>query len=680
MPDLKDRFSMIDQLESPELWSDARRRAMTPDATSRSVSLPPDRWKRAATAFVAFAVFAAAAVFAWNLSHPERAPRPRPRPAFDLATELPSGWSELPAPPEVRSGAVTAWTGSQLLVWGGYEYVGGGDEDPDAGGFAFDAASRRWSALPDSPLRGRSVPAFAWTGSELLIWGGWDGGFRDAPYFADGAAFDPAEGTWRMLPPAPIAARTSFSAWTGSELIVWGSTDRFSRMRDGAAYDPQTDTWRTISEAPVDITDGSAVWSGEEMIVFGAALDGNNHADTPTAIAAAYDPAADTWRELPPSDLSPQAMTAEWLDGELIAWDYENRTAAYDPSTNTWRALPEVPLSFAECGPDSVATAQLVFGNYCGQTVVFSSQQQDAWHREPIPDLEGEGCCRVMELAVAGDVVLVPSHSYGMGLGTPDRRMFVYNPPAIVRTDARGEVLDPEPFFPRYTRDGDDLRMPVVFPDGSRATLVFPIPLGIEMMGVQPDVAYYWTESELPHLPILFLHDTSASIRSYIEGEEPLLTMAEGTEIWPMSEKWKERRSVPEGVWIRLQLGSWTVLVASTSEDEAISVMTYLHVHETQSGFPVVDAAGPLTLAEYFGESEGPQLGLGDTIPDPWVESDLEVIYLAPTGCSGGSEASLGYAGSSCLADGDVYMGVYGDEEFVLDVIDEVRIDDFRPA
>ena len=90
----------------------------------RSASWQPDRGKRAAAALVAFAVFAGAAVFAWNLSHPELAPRPRPEPAVDLASELPTGWSELPAPPEVRSDAATAWTGSQLLVWGGYEYVG----------------------------------------------------------------------------------------------------------------------------------------------------------------------------------------------------------------------------------------------------------------------------------------------------------------------------------------------------------------------------------------------------------------------------------------------------------------------------------------------------------------------------------------------------------------------------
>ncbi|HET6362478.1 MAG TPA: hypothetical protein VFH11_10520 [Gemmatimonadota bacterium] len=461
MTDLKERFSLADQIESPKLWTEARRRAAAPEAPPTPTRLRSPGWRRVATGLVAFAVFAVAAVFAWDLSHPDSTPRPRPAPAVDLSTELPVGWSELPAPPEVRSGAATAWTGSQLLVWGGYEFTGSGDEDPSGDGFVFEGATRTWGALPDSPLSGRSDTASAWTGEELLIWGGFDGGFREVPYFDDGAAFDPLTETWRMLPAAPIGARTPFSVWTGRELIVWGSADRFGRLRDGAAYDPATNSWRTIANGPIDITDGSASWTSQEMIVFGAALDGNNHSDTPTAVGAAYDPDDDTWRELPPSELSPQAHTAQWIRGELIAWDYEHGTAAYDSNANTWRALPKVPLSFAECGPEGVATAQLIFGNYCGQTVLFSLQE-DAWHREPIPGLEGEGCCRVLEPIAAGNAVLVPSHSYGMGLGEPDRRMFVYNPPMVVAADLPPgwSELPPPPemrFDPAYAWTGSHL-------------------------------------------------------------------------------------------------------------------------------------------------------------------------------------------------------------------------------
>jgi hypothetical protein len=669
--DLKTRFAAADGIGAPDLWGEARRRAEAPEAPPRASASPPGTARRVAIGALAFAVFAVAIAFAWDLVTPDPRPVPRPPAAVDLAAELPIGWSELPAPPEVRSGAATAWTGSELLVWGGYEYVGG-NEDPDAGGFSFDAVGKRWRELPASPLDGRSDPAFAWTGRELLVWGGWDGGFRATPYFDDGAAFDPVTGSWRPLPPSPLAARSPFSVWTGEELIVWGSTDRFDRKRDGAAFDPSANTWRRIADAPTDVTDGSAVWSGGEMIVFGAALDGNNHADTPTAIGIAYDPSSDAWRELPPSDLSPQAMTASWLGDEMIAWDYDHASQAYDPVEDAWRHLQRVPLDFAECRPESVSTSTLVFGNYCGQTVVFQGAES-VWHRTPIEDLEGEGCCRVLELETAGDVVLVPSHSYGMGLGPPDRRMFVYNPPRVDATAATAEVLEPAPFIPPSEFVEGEYRMPIVFPDGSRATLVFPGELGLEELAVQPDVSYLWRADPPPRFPVLFLHDPNASITQHVAGGEPVGTVTGGgVEIWKMSEELAEARRLPEGHWLRYRLPSWTVLVALERPDEADEVADNLTLHETESGFAVVDASGPIALSDESGEGEGPMLSVG---------SDLDPsIFLWIEACEDSSGELSGGYGSVCLADGRVFASIYGDRDFIPAVIHGLRVEDFQVA
>ena len=675
MTELQERFSLADEIGTRDLWGEARRRAAAPEGPH--VSVPPRSagWRRLGTGVVAFAIFAAAGVFAWDLSHPDHPPTPAP--AVDLAAELPEGWSELPPPPGVRSGAATAWTGSQLLVWGGYEYVGS-NEDPDADGFAFDAATRRWEPLPRSPLEGRSDAAFAWTGRELLIWGGWDGGFRDPPYFDDGAAFDPVAGTWRTLAPAPIEARTAFSVWTGEELIVWGSTERAVRRLDGAAYDPATDTWRTIADGPTDITDGSAVWTGQEMIVFGAALDGNNHADTPTAVGAAYDPQADSWRELPQSDLSPQAMTAEWLDDELIAWDYDQASAAYDPIADAWQPLPDVPLEFSECRPVTVATGRTVFGEFCGKTVVFAPEER-AWHRAPMPAPDPqEGCCEVSEPVAAGDVVLVPSHWYGKALEAMDRRMFAYNPPVVVRTDPRGEVLEPDPFIPQGAeRDGDLIRLPVVFPDGARVTLVYPIPLDLATLGVQPDVTYVFDGRYQG--PIVFLHDRDASIRRFVEGTDPvaLIDSYRSIEVWAARGNDVDRR-----FWVRLTLPSWTVLVPIEERGLAEEMAASLDVIETETGFPVIEASGDAELSVGFGEAGGAQLAFGDALAEPDMMSKLDAqIFLSPDGCTPATDSEFprGY-GSSCLGDGNLFASIYGDREFVTSVIDGLRVADFRPA
>jgi len=676
MSELKDRFSLADEIGTRDLWGEARRRAAAPDAPPRAFDWPPTAGRRLAAAAVALAVFATAAVFAWDLSHPDPSFGPTPLPAVDLASELPEGWSELPAPPEVRSGAATAWTGSHLLVWGGSEYVGS-NEDPDADGFAFDAATHRWEPLPPSPLEGRSGTAFAWTGRELLIWGGWDGGFRDPPYFGDGAAFDPGAGTWRMLSPAPIAGRTPFSVWTGEELIVWGSTDRSQRMRDGAAYDPASDSWTKIAEAPVDITDGSAVWTGQEMIVFGASLNGNNRADTPTAIGAAYDPKADSWRELPPSTLSPQAVTAGWLNGEMVAWDYEHTSGAYDPGVDRWRPLTDVPLEFSECSPQSVSTERVLLGEFCSKTVVFSAED-DAWHRDPLPLPGSRGeCCWVHEPLAAGSVVLMPSLHYGKALEPVDRRMFAYNPPAVVRTDPIGEVLKPEPFIPPSAeRDGGLIRLPVVFPDGSRATLVYPIPLDLATLGVQPDLSYVWSG----YFPIVFIHDPNASIESFVDpdtGSRLVNTSGGGIEIFRARGNDVERR-----FWMRFELPSWTVLVSVQDQlTSAVTVAGALDLRETSSGFPVVEASGPIAFAEGFGEAGGAQLAFGDGTAEPDTVSQLDAtIFLSPDGCTATNGEWSGGYGSVCLGDGSVFASIYGDREFVTSVIEGLRVEDFRGA
>ena len=59
--------------------------------------------------------------------------------------------------------------------------------------------------------------------------------------------------------------------WTGSEMIVWGGFDSSSYLNTGGTYNPITDTWTTTSttNAPYGRCGHTAVWTGIEMIVWG---------------------------------------------------------------------------------------------------------------------------------------------------------------------------------------------------------------------------------------------------------------------------------------------------------------------------------------------------------------------------------------------------------------------------
>lgn len=367
-------------------------------------------------------IVAAVALVRWfPMGGAEDVPRPKTPstpPPVSVFDGFPNGWTNLPAPPEARSRAAMAWTGEELLFWGGYVFTGTGDKPAEADGFVLDARAQIWEQIAASPLAARAYPASAWTGAEFLIWGGSDG--RQEQFFDDGAAYDPDSNSWRLIPQAPIEPRAPLSVWTGQELIVWGTAVRADeRPRDGAAYDPQTDSWRKIPDSPIELTDGTAVWTGEEMIVFGAALHGGNFPESKTAIGAAYDPQTDTWRELPDSKLSPQASTAAWTGRELIAWDYVNKTAAYNPRADSWRPLTDVPLNAGECVPDSVSVGANVVGNYCGRLSLYDSSTE-RWHDISRQEFSGLG----FELVAAEPVVLL----LGRNVDTDEERMLAYRP------------------------------------------------------------------------------------------------------------------------------------------------------------------------------------------------------------------------------------------------------------
>jgi hypothetical protein len=200
-------------------------------------------------------------------------------------------------------------------------------------------------------------------------------------------------------------------------MIVWGSQDREQRRVDGAAYDPTSDTWRRIGDAPVELTDATAVWTGREMILFGAALHGGNHAETNSAIGIAYDPAADSWRELPDSNLDTNANDAIWIGDGLLAWDYNLDSQIYDPVTDRWSDAGRVPTDECEDVPTSV-WAGVAYGKLCGDLVRFDPGT-GTWEHIDAPAIFAT------TIYGAGDSLLVGGVSSSSGRGE-DLRLFAH--------------------------------------------------------------------------------------------------------------------------------------------------------------------------------------------------------------------------------------------------------------
>ena len=265
-----------------------------------------------------------------------------------------------------------AWTGSDLLVWGGnYNNV--------VNRFRFNLATNQWTpmAISGEP-EGRYDHSTLWTGSEMLIWGGQSN--SPSTYFsvASGGRYNPASDSW--LPISNVNApqsRCGHSAiWTGTEMIVWGgeTIENGNRiaLATGARYNPAANAWTPISAigAPTARARPFAFWTGTRMLVWGS----SNGGDTTGGL---YNPATDTWTPMSASGAPSSGSVVAWTGSELAAEDSSNAgLKCYTPATDTWRALPKPP---AAAGVSRVlvwtGTALLYFSATSVQTLVWDTQQ-----------------------------------------------------------------------------------------------------------------------------------------------------------------------------------------------------------------------------------------------------------------------------------------------------------------
>jgi hypothetical protein len=118
--------------------------------------------------------------------------------------------------------------------------------------------------------------------------------------------------------------------WTGSRLVVWGGYGAtFLALRSGGRYDPATDSWSptSLTGAPTERHLHTAVWTGTEMVIWGGDPIANN-LNTELATGGRYDPALDTWKPTSTKN-SPQARdmhVALWTGNAMLVWSGEYAT------------------------------------------------------------------------------------------------------------------------------------------------------------------------------------------------------------------------------------------------------------------------------------------------------------------------------------------------------------------
>ncbi len=257
-------------------------------------------------------------------------------------------WDALPSAgaPSARYLHTAVWTGDKMVVWGGFVE---GTVSVTGTGAAYDPQAKTWTPTSSTNApEARHSHAAVWTGSKMIVWGG----YGTTGLAVAGAIYDPAGDTWTPMStvgqPAPRTLHTA--VWTGSKMIVWGGMAGGTLFANGGIYDPAKDAWvaTAASGAPSARYGHAATWTGSKMIVWGGNDNFNWHDD-----GAFFDPSkgpGGAWLGTTASTGAPTAreqLTAVWTSTDLLVWGgwtggpYENTGGLLDSgagTSGTWTA------------------------------------------------------------------------------------------------------------------------------------------------------------------------------------------------------------------------------------------------------------------------------------------------------------------------------------------------------
>lgn len=215
------------------------------------------------------------------------------------------------------------WSGSEMIVWGGYYYDGNDHYVNTGGRYNPDTDSWTTTNTTNAPV-GRESHTAIWTGSRMVVWGG----FYADPFTHElntGGKYDPNTDSWAPTSTINVpAGRDSHRAvWTGSEMIIWGGLDDvIGYSNTGGRYNPNTNSW--IATSPTNAPSGrvghSIIWTGDTMIVWGGLFYDTDYRFLNTG--GRYDPNSNSWTATSTINApSPRDLQAAvWTGNEMIVW------------------------------------------------------------------------------------------------------------------------------------------------------------------------------------------------------------------------------------------------------------------------------------------------------------------------------------------------------------------------
>jgi N-acetylneuraminic acid mutarotase len=193
------------------------------------------------------------------------------------------------------------------VPFGGRIFAGGGRTNRV---FSYDPAANAWTEVASSRFVHGGTPAAAVIGALIYVAGGTGGAMTGNEV----EAYDPAADRWTSLAPMRCARNHTAGAVIGGRLYVAGGRPGSQDCLE--VYDPATDTWTPRAPMPTGRSGVAGAALSGCFYVFGG--EGNER--DPNGIfpqVEAYDPATDTWTQLPPMPIGRHGIYAAVLGNAI---------------------------------------------------------------------------------------------------------------------------------------------------------------------------------------------------------------------------------------------------------------------------------------------------------------------------------------------------------------------------
>ncbi len=199
---------------------------------------------------------------------------------YDTATDTWSTGADFP----------TSTDHDWAVALGGRVYVGGGSSNRV---FSYSPALFAWTEIAPSTYVHGGTPAAAVIGGRIYVAGGAGGTMTGNEL----EVYDPATNRWTRLAPMSCARNHTSGGEIGGKLYVAGGRPGSQTCLE--VYDPATNTWTQKAPMPTGRSGIAGAVVANCLYIFG----GEGNSSDPNGIfhqVEAYDPATDTWNQLPP--------------------------------------------------------------------------------------------------------------------------------------------------------------------------------------------------------------------------------------------------------------------------------------------------------------------------------------------------------------------------------------------